>query len=407
MSEKVNVNMLGGFTIEYGGKAINDGSNRMRKVWLLLAYLICNRNQLSTQEHYLSLIQGSGFNESADPNGKLKALFYRARAMLNELSKTAGHDWIIRKNGTYAWNGDVSVTLDAEQFEQLCKQAAAAENADERLDLYRQALALYSGDFLPKLDMEAWVIPISAYYHQMYLTAAGECLTMLEERRLWKDAAALCQSALKIDPCSEELYQHLMRCRIGLDDRAGALMAYEEMNEMLFSTFGVMPSDESRAIYREASSETDMKAVPSSEVRDQLKEPFGARGAMFCQYDFFRLFYQLQARTIVRSGDVIHIALFSVHGQDRKALPRRSLDRVMDNLQELLINNLRQGDVITRCSVSQLIIMLPQANYEDSCAVCQRLLKAFRKQYPHSPAEISFSVQPLEPHIPEAETAAT
>jgi len=156
-----------------------------------------------------------------------------------------------------------------------------------------------------------------------------------------------------------------------------------------------------------AVSETDMKAVPSSEVRDQLKELFGARGAMFCQYDFFRLFYQLQARTIVRSGDVIHIALFSVHGQDRKALPRRSLDRVMDNLQELLINNLRQGDVITRCSVSQLIIMLPQANYEDSCAVCQRLLKAFRKQYPHSPAEISFSVQPLEPHIPEAETAAT
>ncbi len=405
MSENVNIKMLGGFTIEHGGSVISDQNNRMRKVWLLLAYLICNRNQLSTQEHYLSLIQSSGFSESADPNGKLKALFYRARAMLNELSENAGHDWIIRKNGTYAWNSDIAVTLDAEQFELLCKQAAATEDEEERLALYREALSLYKGDFLPKLDMEAWVVPISAYYHQRYLTAAAHCLSIMEERRLLKEAAALCQSALKVDPCSEELYQHLMRCRIGLDDRAGAMMAYDEMSEMLFSTFGVMPSDESRAIYREASSETETKTVPSSEVRDQLKEPFGARGAMYCQYDFFRMLYQLQARSIVRSGEVIHIALFSVHGQDRKTLPRRSLDIVMDNLQELLINNLRQGDVITRCSISQLIVMLPQANYENSCAVCQRLLKAFRKQYPHSPAEISFSVQPLEPRLPDGTPA--
>ena len=405
MAEKINIRMLGSFTIEYGGAAISDRNNRMRKVWRLLAYLICNRNQLSTQEHYLSLMQGSGFSESADPNGKLKALFYRARTMLNELGENAGHDWIIRKNATYAWNDEIPVTLDVEDFERLCKQAAAAQG-NERLELYREALALYKGNFLPKLDMEEWVIPISAYYHQMYLSAASECLAMLEDGNMWQEAAQLCQAALKTDPCSEELYQHLMRCRIGLGDRVGAMMAYDEMSEMLFATFGVMPSDESRAIFREASSEAEARAIPSSEVREQLKEPFGARGAMFCQYDFFRTLYQLQARSIVRSGEVIHIALFSVHGQDRSHLPRRSLDRVMDNLQELLVNNLRQGDVITRCSVSQLIIMLPQANYEDSCAVCKRLLKAFKKQYPHSPAEISFSVQPLEPHVPDAAASA-
>ena len=41
--------------------------------------------------------------------------------------------------------------------------------------------------------------------------------------------------------------------------------------------------------------------------------------------------------------------------------------------------------------------MLPQANYENSCAVCQRLIKAYFRQYPHAPIDISFSVQPLEP----------
>ena len=62
-----------------------------------------------------------------------------------------------------------------------------------------------------------------------------------------------------------------------------------------------------------------------------------------------------------------------------------------------MISNLRQGDVVTRCSSSQLIVMLHQANYEDSCEVCQRLLRAFGRQYPHTPVSIHYNVQPLEP----------
>ena len=41
--------------------------------------------------------------------------------------------------------------------------------------------------------------------------------------------------------------------------------------------------------------------------------------------------------------------------------------------------------------------MLPQANYENSCMVCERIVGAFSRRYPHSPALIHYSVQPLEP----------
>lgn len=399
MSEILTVHMLGSFSIEQNNRFVDDHSNRMRKVWLLLAYLIYTRNRRATQENYLSLLQGSGGDDSADPNGRLKAMFYRARTMLNQLSDNAGHDLIVRKGGTYTWNTDIPLYLDVEEFDALCTRAAS-ESGEEQLNLYLQALDLYKGDFLSKLSMEPWVMPISTYYHQMYLTAAHKTLSLLEEKQLWSDAAALCEKALKIEPYSEELYQHLMRCRITAGDRSGALRAYEEMSELLFATFGVMPSDESRQLYRDASRDADTPSVPAGAVREQLKEPAGAKGALYCEYDFFKLLYQVQARAIIRSGEAIHIALFSLHGQNKKDLARRSLDIAMDNLQELICANLRQGDVITRCSVSQLIVMLPQANYENSCAVCQRILKAFARQYPHSPAEIHYSVQPLEPLAP-------
>ncbi|MBO5666012.1 MAG: hypothetical protein J6S45_01040, partial [Firmicutes bacterium] len=61
-------------------------------------------------------------------------------------------------------------------------------------------------------------------------------------------------------------------------------------------------------------------------------------------------------------------------------------------------------DVLTKFSASQLLIMLPQANYENSQAVCQRLIKAFNRKYPHSPVTIHSTVHPLEPLITKPQT---
>lgn len=400
MSDTLHVSMLGSFTIRRDDGFVDDHSNRMKKVWLLLAYLIYTRRSRSTQENYISLLQGAKSSEEIeDPSGRLKALFYRARTMLDQVYPDAGHELILHKNGAYLWNTQIPMTLDVEEFDRLC--SAPATNEEERLVLDLQALALYKGDFLPKLSMEPWAMPIASYYHQLYLSTAEHALSALEIRGRWEEAGALCSKALKIEPYSEALYQHLMRCRLASEDRAGVISAYEQMSELLFDTFGVMPSEESRQLYREASRMSRDQSVSIGTVRDQLREAAPARGAMFCEYDFFKMLYQVQARSIIRTGDTVHIALLSVHGQNNKELPRRSLDTATENLKQLVIGNLRQGDVVTQCNMSQLLIMLPQANYENSCAVCQRIIKAFCRQYPHSPAQIRFSVHPLEPMLPE------
>lgn len=396
MSERLKVSMLGGFTLQLGDRTIDDSSNRMRKVWLLLAYLIHSRNKQTTQEHCLALLQ-AGNEECTDPVGRLKTIMYRVRSMLNQLDDDAGHLWIRRKSGSYIWNNDIPLELDADLFESLCAQAEETDDAPARLSLYLQALTLYKGDFLPKLATEPWVMPLNAYYHRLYLDAVSRTLQLMEGSEQWDAAVTLCERALEIEPFSEELYQHRMRCLIAADRRSEALQVYEQLNEMLYSTFGVVPSDESRELYRQASSSASGAAIPASALRERLREEITVKGALYCEYNFFRMLYQLQARVIGRSGEIIHIALFSVRSPGEKELSRRSLDTALNNLQKLMISNLRQGDVVTRCSSSQLIVMLHQANYEDSCEVCQRLLRAFGRQYPHTPVSIHYSVQPLDP----------
>ena len=37
----LHIQMLGKFSLRWGDAELNDSDNRMKKVWLLLAYLIC------------------------------------------------------------------------------------------------------------------------------------------------------------------------------------------------------------------------------------------------------------------------------------------------------------------------------------------------------------------------------
>ncbi len=394
MTDIVRVTMLGDFSLACGDNIIDESANRQRKVWLLLSYLIYSRKSRITQDSLQSVIQGAGFAEIDDPAGRLKALLYRTRTMLNGLYENAGHELITRKNNSYCWDSDIPLWLDVDEFENCVRESVKAQGEDQKLSCLRDAFNLYRGDFLPKYSTEPWVMPVNAYYHQKYLDVCASLFSLMENKELYSECAELCIRALKIEPYSEFLYQHLMSCKLALGDRDGVLAVFEDMSELLFETFGVMPSEESRTLYRQATKHSNEKEVSAQIVHDQLKEQESPNGAMLCEYDYFRFLYQVQERSIDRTGQEIHIALLSLHGKDE--LSRKSLDLAMDNLGGLLLSNLRKGDVIARCSISQWIVMLPLANYENSQMVCKRVIKAFNRKYPHSPAEIRFSVHALE-----------
>ncbi|MDY3282027.1 AfsR/SARP family transcriptional regulator [Dysosmobacter sp.] len=395
--DRLNVRMLGGLSLTQGGQRVDDSDNRTKKVWLLLSYMIYNRGRSVSQEELIALLWGED-RSSTNPLNALKTMFHRVRSTLDRLFPSAGHTLIIRRDGGYAWNSDFPCTFDVEEFDRLCRLSAAAEDDARRLEYDLAALELYRGDFLPKLSSESWVIPISAYYHNLYLRTAGEALELLEARNEMEKAAAISRRATEIEPYDESLYQHLMRELLALGDLKAVIAVYQGMSDLLFSTFGIMPSDESKALYRQAARTSNDQSVTLGFLREQLREGDDLPGALFCEYDFFRIIYRAEARSVARTGDAVHIGLITVTGHEGQSLSKRSMDVCMENLKNLMCLNLRRGDVAARCSVSQYIVMLPQANYENACMVMERIVRAFFRQYPHSPAQLRYSVQPLEPN---------
>ena len=390
----LQVQMLGQFTLRYGDRTISDSDDRSRRVWSLLAYMLYNHGRSFAQEELIRLYW-SNSEKSADPGNALKSIFHRIRTALDKLQPGLGRLLIRRKAGRYFWNNAMPLSLDIEDFEAHFHAAEAAGDDDVRLAEYQAALALYAGDPLPRMTDEIWTIPIVAYYHSLYTRAAAGAIELLEKQERTAEAVALCRRAIHIEPYQEDLYEHLMRGLLRTGDMKGAMSVYEEMSELLFAHFGVMPSETLRTLYRQATRTVNDRTLTMDEVCSQLEEPAPHGGAMVCEYDFFKILYRAEARSIARNGHSANICLLSVSGKDGEMLARRSLDPAMNNLQVLVQNNLRRGDVIARCSISQYIILLPQANYENSRMVADRLVSAFYRRYPHSPARLRYTVQPL------------
>lgn len=394
---QLQIQMLGGFSIRNGSKEVMQIGGRSRKNWSLLAYLIYYRNRSISTDKLMDLLWGED-DKSSDPLNALKVTLHRMRANLNKLADDAGHLLIIHQEGSYSWNNEVPVTIDADEFERLCREGMEATDNDTKIEHWEKALALYKGDFLTTLASESWVIPASAYYHNMYIQVAQNILKLLETRGLHQKIISISRSAISLEPYQEEFYAYLMRALCKIGDYNAAVSTYEEMRSMFFSNFGVMPSEETQEVYRKALSDiSDRSSIPPGTIMEQLREPEAA-GAFICDYDVFKHIYRSQARTIIRSGDIAHIALFSLTPKESENLAKRSLDTAIENLEGLLKKSLRRGDVISRCSVSQFIVLLNQANYENSLSLCTRLIRAFNKQYPHSPVQITAAVHPIEPN---------
>ena len=390
----LQVQMLGQFTLRYGDRTISDSDDRSRRVWSLLAYMLYNHGRSFAQEELIHLYWSNG-EKSADPGNALKSIFHRIRTALDKLQPGLGRLLIRRKAGRYFWNNAMPLSLDIEDFEAHFHAAEAAGDDDVRLAEYQAALALYTGDPLPRMTDEIWTIPIVAYYHSLYTRTAAGAIELLEKQERTAEAVALCHQAIHIEPYQEDLYEHLMRGLLRTGDMKGTMSVYEEMSELLFAHFGVMPSETLRTLYRQATRTVNDRTLTMDEVCSQLAEPAPHGGAMVCEYDFFKILYRSEVRSIARNGHSANICLLSVSGKDGEMLARRSLDPAMNNLQVLVQNNLRRGDAIARCSISQYIILLPQANYENSRMVADRLVSAFYRRYPHSPARLRYTVQPL------------
>lgn len=390
----LSVSMLGGFSLELGDEVLTDDINRSLKLWSVLAYLILHRDRPVPQAELIDAFWAD--EGGVNPVNALKTLLYRIRVMLEPIFGTELEP-ILAQRGAYGWNKNIVCHLDADRFEALCHEAEVPGlDREPQTALCREAVALYRGDLLPKLNHQVWLVPLAVHYHELYLNVAKRLAALLGEAERFEEMYGVAQAASALDPLDEGLHTLIVRALLRLGRDTAARQHYEQTTDLLYRNLGVRPSEELRALYVEIMSvekslETDLGVIVSD-----LQEAAARGGAFFCEYGFFKEAYRLEVRRATRNGICAHLCLITVSLPNGGVPPLSVLSTTMEQIQTVLVKSLRRGDVVAKFSGAQFVVMLPAANFEDSSVVMSRVVSSFYQLHRRNFLKLTVRVRELE-----------
>ena len=381
----IRMELLGGFHFWVGENDLSYAVGRSAKLKSILCYLILHRAQPVSRDELIGI-----FYEDENQSDPVSALRMQIMRIRQQLKPYFGEDEqpITGRRGTYQWNADLPVWIDAEIFENLCQQADNTTlEARERSEMYRQALELYDGDLdLAKEDVH-WSVVTGVRYHGRFIAAAEKYAELLLEQGEAVLAEQICLQAIEREPTDETLYAHLIRALAKQKRYSEAKERYEELAQTLRQTLGVEPTERLKQMYHSISQGLLRREDDLGVVMRDLRETESRRSAFICGFEQFRSIYQLEVRRAPRTGSCMHVVMLTV-AEDCRA--------DMDHLKEFVVTSLRSGDVVARYSDTQFIIMLHEADLEDSERVMERVAKNYRNSCPRGPVSLSWQIHEME-----------
>lgn len=380
-------------TFNYGmDKNMESGSELKigKKTLAFLQYLIVNHDRHISSEE---LIETFWAQKGKAPENALRNMMYKVRNLLKKMFPK--EDEILRTfPGGYVWSSDISLKLDTERFELCCMKAGKKSEA-EALKLYREALSLYKGDFLPTNDSE-WTTVSRQYYRTLYLEACKAVLPVLMEKEEWIEVVGICEQAYRIDFTIEDFTICQMQALIALGHAERALEIYEAYRNRLAEELELTPGNQLEYLHALVSGigrrERDAEEILRL-VCDATKEE---NQAFFCTFEVFRKIVVLEKRNVTRTDSTSALAIISLDKSDVVSTDAKRLERI-------LLEGLRGGDPVARLEAGSYILLLPGACREDAYNVMGRIDASFHRIYHRSKARLTYSVAGLKAE--EAEEA--
>lgn len=122
------------------------------------------------------------------------------------------------------------------------------------------------------------------------------------------------------------------------------------------------------------------------------------KGAFHVEYNEFKKMYDFAMRCVIRSRRKVQIVLFTINASvDNQS--EEAVERAMNLFTESVISSLRSIDTGTRYSNNQYLLILMDADMEDSKEIAGRVINRFKEISGASANdwEITFDIQTLKP----------
>jgi len=380
--ESFAIYTLGKFFIFRDTVLISERSGRSRRMWEIFKFLLANRGKSFFPEDILNLLWPD--KDYSDPNMAMRVQMHRLRQAL----KTNGEGKSLASNlvftqGRYQWEDRVDCWIDTEEFERLAGLAASGDTSggDESIRVYREAIELYGGDYLPESSSSGWAAPFRVYYRELYLNCVFELIELLKQKRKYTEIIKICEKALLIDYFEEHLHVKLIEAYLAKGMTARARAHYDEVTMIFYREMGIKPSDALKNLYRLAGQKAGAFELDLDTIQEGLSGQESSKGAYLCDPELFRYFYKLERLRSERTGKEVQLCLLTLTGANYQGPPSGLLEEVMDRLRQVILESLRKGDIVTCWNEAQYLILLPGVNREQAVGVLDRIENNYRQKY--------------------------
>jgi DNA-binding SARP family transcriptional activator len=376
---------------------LSDDCKRSQQLWNLFKYILTYRNKRIIQEKFFDILWID--KECDNPVKALQNLIYRLRMLLNyEGINKDGESITNYTQGCYSWNKEFHYWTDVDEFEDLYKKAKASEKNDEFINaikFYQSALMLYKGDYLSEDSYNEWVTPVRNYYHRIYMDIIDRLVKLFKYYRRNDDILKVCEEALMIEAFEESVHIFYIEALIAVGNIKHAQSQYEYVTSMLYKEMGVKPSTDLRNLYQHIKGKDDKILLDLNSIQEMMTDRNDSDGAFFCEPDTFISFYKLECRRAARAGQVIFMAMLTISRAKNRTKDSKIFERAMGSLLEMLIQDLRMGDVVSKWSEAQVLVILPGPTFEQANMVLARILNKYEIAYTSKDIIVETLLKPI------------
>lgn len=236
---RIAIRAFGQTQVKIGDHLVRLAAWKTQGVRDLFFYILQNNDGVMKEE-----ICDTFWPESDQQSVRLrfKNAIYRVRHAL-------GPESVMLADEVYRFNRTLDYDYDVEYFLQELASAIESEDQIVKIQHYRNALAIYKGPYLAKMDYE-WALVQRENLHQKFNEAASNLIKLLIQTEQYQQAITVAQHAIEIDPCSESAHRYAMTAYAALGDRPGVVRQFEKCKKLLLDDLGVTPSAQTENLYQ-------------------------------------------------------------------------------------------------------------------------------------------------------------
>ena len=368
--ETLHVRTFGEFSITYGDVTISGNSTQFTCLMQLILH--SRKRGIGRDELERDLFSG---RDITDPHHMLCAIVYNAKKRLKKegLPETS---YIIYEKGRYYWTPEIPVVEDAEEFENRCMEAAAAEDQDEKLRLLLDACYLYKGEFLETYSGTPWVAAEARRYRELFSLCAEQAAQLLREVRDYSRMKHLGTYAASIIPFME--WEALtVEALIGMGRQKEAEQVYLETVDKYFEQ-QQRPSEKFRSLLDSMGDQFVLPHERMDRIVEDLTNEMEKPGAYLCSYPVFKGIYRMTMREHARSGRESALLLCTI--VDSKGNPMREgpqLDELSERLKKAIFSSVRKSDVVNQYGKGQFLVLLMDITLKNCEIIKKRINNRF------------------------------